>query len=128
MLTLKRTPKPGPHWLDPPDDEFAGNCTQSYTASHTTTELKDNDMEEIREELRQYILTEFLPGESPSNLKDDTPLRTSGILDSVAMLKLVSFIEERCGIEVEAHEAGNENFDSIDGIASFIEAKRSAAR
>jgi acyl carrier protein len=85
-------------------------------------------MEEIREELRQYILTEFLPGESPSNLKDDTPLRTSGILDSVAMLKLVSFIEERCGIEVEAHEAGNENFDSIDGIASFIEAKRSAAR
>ncbi|HEX4137634.1 MAG TPA: acyl carrier protein [Bryobacteraceae bacterium] len=90
--------------------------------------MKDNDMEEIREELRQYILTEFLPGESPSNLKDDTPLRTSGILDSVAMLKLVSFIEERCGIEVEAHEAGNENFDSIDGIASFIEAKRSAAR
>jgi acyl carrier protein len=85
-------------------------------------------MENIREELRQYILVEFLPGEKASNLKDDTPLLTSGILDSVATLKLVSFIEERCGIEVEAHEAGNENFDSIDGIASFIESKQSATR
>jgi acyl carrier protein len=85
-------------------------------------------MDTIKEELRQYILIEFLPGEKPSNLKDDTPLRTSGILDSVATLKLVSFIEERCGIEVEAHETGNDNFDSIDSIASFVEGKQSAMR
>ena len=85
-------------------------------------------MENIREELRQFILEEFLPGEKASNLKDDTPLLTSGILDSVATLRLVSFIEEHCGIEVEAHEVGNDNFDSIESIASFIESKQSATR
>jgi acyl carrier protein len=85
-------------------------------------------MDNAREELRQYILEEFLAGEKSSNLKDDTPLRTSGILDSVATLKLVSFIEERYGIEVEAHEVGNDNFDSIDSIASFIQGKQSATR
>jgi acyl carrier protein len=81
-------------------------------------------MDDIKEELRRYILAEFLPGEKPSNLKDDTPLRTSGILDSVATLKMVTFVEENYGIEVEAHEAGVENFDSIDAIASFVKSKK----
>lgn len=84
-------------------------------------------MSNIKEELRQYILSEFLPGESPANLTDDTPLRTSGILDSVSTLRLVTFVEERYGIEVEAHEAGVENFDRIDTIASFVESKGGAA-
>jgi acyl carrier protein len=56
-------------------------------------------------------------------LRDDTPLRTSGILDSVATLRLVSFVEERYGIEVEAHEASVENFDRIDSIATLIQSK-----
>jgi acyl carrier protein len=81
-------------------------------------------MDNVKEEIRQYLLEEFLPGEKPSNLKDNTPLRTSGILDSVATLKVVTFVEERYGIEVEAHEAGVENFDTIDSIASFVQSKR----
>lgn len=80
----------------------------------------------MKEKIRQFILTEFLLGESPANLRDDTPLRTSGILDSVATLRLVSFIEEQFGIEVEAHEAGVENFDRIEDIAAFVERKRAA--
>jgi acyl carrier protein len=84
-------------------------------------------MDQIKEDLRQYILEEFLPGEKPANLQDDTPLRTSGILDSVATLKTVTFVEERYGIEVEAHEAGVENFDTIDSIAAFVQSKKGAA-
>ena len=80
-------------------------------------------MDNVKEELRQYILSEFLPGEKPSNLKDDTPLRTSGILDSMATLRLVSFVEDRFGIEVQAHEASIDNFDSIDAIAAFVGSK-----
>ena len=51
-------------------------------------------MNQAKEIIRNYILTEYLPGESPANLKDDTPLRTSGILDSMATLALVSFLED----------------------------------
>jgi acyl carrier protein len=83
-------------------------------------------MNNVNEEVRQYILDEFLPGEKPSNLQDDTPLRSSGILDSVATLKVVTFVEEHYGIEVEAHEAGVENFDSIGSIAAFVQSKRQA--
>jgi acyl carrier protein len=81
-------------------------------------------MDAMKEEIRQYILSEFLPGEKASNLRDDTPLRTSGILDSVATLRLVSFVEEHYGIEIEAHEASVENFDNIDSIVSFIKSKK----
>jgi acyl carrier protein len=80
----------------------------------------------MKEKLRQFILAEFLPGESPANLRDDTPLRTSGLLDSMATLRLVSFVEQEFGIEVEAHEAGIENFDRIEDIAAFVERKRAA--
>jgi len=84
-------------------------------------------MDNIKEELRQYILSEFLPGEKASNLRDDTPLRTGGILDSVSTLKVVDFVEERYGITVEAHEASIENFDSLNAIAAFVDSKRVAA-
>jgi len=91
--------------------------------------LESNNMttDNMKEEIRQYILSEFLPGEKPANLHDDTPLRTSGILDSVATLRLVTFVEERFGIQVEAHEASVENFDSINSIAAFIESKKTGA-
>jgi acyl carrier protein len=84
-------------------------------------------MDDPKEAIRQYILAEFLPGESASNLKDDTPLRDSGILDSVATIRMVSFIEEHFGISVEAHEAGGEDFDSISNIAAFVESKKTSA-
>jgi acyl carrier protein len=52
----------------------------------------------ITEPIRNFILQEFLPGERPDALKLDTPLVTGGILDSIATLKLISFLEERFDI------------------------------
>ncbi len=97
------------------------NCCESQT---TYWDLDNTTMDKMNEEIRQYILSEFLPGERASNLKDDTPLRTSGILNSITTLRLVTFVEEHYGIEVEAHEASVENFDSISSIASLIMSKK----
>jgi acyl carrier protein len=80
-------------------------------------------MSDINTTLRTHILSEYLPGESESNLKDDTLLRTSGILDSMATLGLVSFIEERFGIQIDAHETGIEHFDRIEDIVRLIQGK-----
>jgi acyl carrier protein len=82
--------------------------------------------DDIKNRVRQYVLSEFLPGESPANLKDNTPLRSSGVLDSMATLQVVTFVEETFGIEVEAHEAGVENFESLNDIAAFVQQKRGA--
>jgi acyl carrier protein len=81
-------------------------------------------MSTVADTVRHFILANYLPGESPENLRDDTPLRTSGILDSLATLGLVSFLEEQYKIEIEAHETDIDNFDRIEDIEAFVERKR----
>lgn len=83
-------------------------------------------MNEIADTIREFILVKYLPGESPANLRNDMPLRTSGVLDSLATLALIDFIEKRYGIEVKAHETDVDNFDRIDDIVAFVERKRAA--
>ena len=78
---------------------------------------------QVREQIKKYILQEFLPGEDASNLADDTPLSSSGILDSVSTLKLVTYVEQTFGIAVEAHEAASD-FDRIEDIAALVEKKK----
>ena len=82
-------------------------------------------MNEIKQDIRQF-LSEVLPDGKMANVGDDTPLRTSGILDSMGLLRLVGMVEEKFGIEVSAYEAGIENFDRIDDIAAFVQRKRAA--
>jgi acyl carrier protein len=79
---------------------------------------------QIADRIRDFILTKYLPGESPANLRDDTPLRSSGVLDSLATIGLISFLEQEYQIEVEAHETDIDNFDRIEDIAAFVERKR----
>jgi acyl carrier protein len=84
-------------------------------------------MSEMKNTIRNFIVTTYLPGESPENLKDDMPLRTSGILDSMSTLGLVSFLEDTFGITIEAHETGIEHFDRIEDIAALVERKQVGA-
>lgn len=86
------------------------------------------ELDSMKEEIRLYILSAILPGEKPSNLHYDTPLRTIGIVDSTSMLEIVSFVERRYGIDVEAYEASVENFDRIEDIAAFVQRKQGATR
>lgn len=82
------------------------------------------DTQEIKSKLKEYILSEFLPGESADNLGDDTPLRTSGVLDSLSTIKLVSFVEDTFGVEIAAHETGIQDFDRIEDIAALVARKK----
>jgi acyl carrier protein len=83
-------------------------------------------MEDVENTIRSFILNEFLPGEDPDELNDQTPLITGGILDSISTLKLVVFLEEQFGITVEAHEAGVEHLDSIRQIVELVAEKKAA--
>jgi acyl carrier protein len=81
------------------------------------------ERDEIHDKVKTYILSEFLPGEDPDELADDTSLMTSGILDSLATLKLVTFLEEEFDIAVEAHEADADNLDTLELIVALVHNK-----
>jgi len=59
--------------------------------------------QDIKASLKSFILNEYLPGEDPAALTDTTPLMTTGILDSIAVLKVVNFLESEFGITIEPH-------------------------
>jgi acyl carrier protein len=83
-------------------------------------------VEQVKNTIREFILSEYLPGESPANLADETPLRTSGILDSMATLGLVNFLERHYSIMFDAHETGIEHFDRLEDIAALVIRKQAA--
>ncbi len=83
--------------------------------------MEDN----IQQTVKAYILKEFLPGEAPEELTDTTPLITGGILDSLATLKLVAFIEDRYSLTFQAYEVDVEHLNSISDISRLVLSKLS---
>jgi acyl carrier protein len=78
----------------------------------------------VGETVKQYILKEFLPGEDSDQLTETTPLITSGILDSLATLKLSTFLENEFDIQMEAHELDDEHIGSLAAIEQLINSKK----
>jgi len=89
-------------------------------------QLKETPMneQEIKATIKTFILNEFLPGEDPAALTDATPLMTTGILDSIAVLKVVSFLENQFGITIEPHEAVVENLNTLSDMATLVMSKK----
>lgn len=83
-----------------------------------------SDVESVAAAIKDYILREFLPGEDPNELMEDTELITSGVLDSIATIKLVSFLETAFGVEIEAHEADVEYLNRIRDMAELVRRKK----
>lgn len=77
---------------------------------------------------KQYILDRFLQGEDPRNLTPTTPLITGGILDSLGTLELVTFLEERFDVQLEAADVDATRLDTLERIAVLVAAKQGAAR
>jgi len=82
----------------------------------------------IKKPIKDFIMSEFLPGEDPNELTDTTPLISGGILDSIATLKLVLFMEEQFGITFEAHEVSKELLDTLADIARLVASKNPKLR
>lgn len=59
----------------------------------------------------------------PADLDPHMPLFSSGVLDSFAMMDLVSFVEREAGIEVDVKDIRMENFDSIARILAFVDGR-----
>ena len=77
-------------------------------------------MDHVTTIVRQFILSKYLPGESAENLPDDLPLQSSGVLDSLAVLGLITFLEEQFQIELDVYDTTVDRFDAIRDIAATV--------
>jgi len=76
-----------------------------------------------KDQLRDYIFSELARDNHSGNLSDDYSLVENGVIDSMAIVQLLSFIEDSFEISIEDEELIPENFETINAIYSLIQQK-----
>ena len=64
-----------------------------------------------KEKIKEILVESFIDSE---DLNYDTPLISSGVLDSISMLQFIDKLEKVFEISFEAHEIDKDKFDSIN--------------
>lgn len=81
-------------------------------------------MATIQDQVREFIVTNFLFGKPEDDFDADTSFLEGRIIDSTGILELVAFLESTYGFSVEDEELDPENLDSLNRIAAYVERKR----
>ena len=73
-----------------------------------------------KELIRKFILQKIAKKAIQMNVNDQDNLITTGVIDSLAVMQLVAFIEESFSIKVKDEDIVPENFESIEVISAFV--------
>ena len=78
---------------------------------------------DLEQEIRNFVIDNFLFGEENGKLTNDDSLMEQGLIDSTGALELVTFLEGKYRIKIEDDELDPENLDSVNKLAQFIKRK-----
>jgi acyl carrier protein len=81
----------------------------------------------VENQIRGYINQFVLFSDNGIEYDNHDSFLDNGIVDSLAIMDLVLFVEETFGVTIEDHEITPDNFDSVNELAQFIRSKRVAA-
>ena len=80
-------------------------------------------MQATEQDIRQFIIDNFLFGELDTELSNDDSLLDRGIIDSTGVLELVTFLEDKYAMKIQDDELVPQNLDSIKGLVQFVNRK-----
>lgn len=83
--------------------------------------------DDIKANIRDFIVENFLFGDTSQPIEDTTSLIDNGYVDSTGVLELVFHIEQSFGIEIADTDIVPANLDSVDAITAYVEKKRRSA-
>jgi acyl carrier protein len=84
-------------------------------------------MEDLKRVVLDYVVKEYLEEGDDREIKEDTRLISSGIVDSFSMVSLKVFLEKKCGIRIPDEEASPAAFDTVDDIVALVKRIREGA-
>lgn len=76
--------------------------------------------------IEQFLLAEIAADSGKLSLDPEEDLLGQGIIDSLGILKLVTFLEDDHGIKVMDEEVVPENFQSLNSVVRFVEQKKAS--
>lgn len=74
------------------------------------------------EVIKQFVVEEFLPDVTTRELDAGHDLLTRGVIDSLGLLKLIAWIEDRFGVTIGDTDLDPDNFRSVAAVDSFVAA------
>jgi len=77
-------------------------------------------MDELHKTVLEYVKKEYLDEDSDTEIDVDSPLISSGIVDSFSMVSLKTFLEKKYKISIPDAKATPEAFDSVTKIAKLV--------
>jgi acyl carrier protein len=77
----------------------------------------------IEDRIKNYIAKNLLFSNNGFSYDDNASFLDEGIVDSVGVMELVSFVEEDFHVKVEDLDITPDNFDSVSKIAAYIRRK-----
>jgi acyl carrier protein len=80
---------------------------------------------EIIKRVRDFVQENFLYMHSNFHLADDDRLLDKGVIDSMSIVEMISFVEREFGVNAMEEEISDANFGSLAGIARFVSEKQS---
>ena len=81
------------------------------------------DTNAIEQNIRQFIVNNFLFGVDDGSLKREDSFLQNGVIDSTGVLELVGYLEQSFKIDVSDHELVAANLDSIQRVAAYVSRK-----
>jgi len=76
----------------------------------------------MKDMILDYIRKEYLDEEDAESMEldENTPLISSGIVDSFSMVSLKRFLERKCSISIPDDQATPEAFDTVSRIMELV--------
>lgn len=74
----------------------------------------------IRMELKKFIIDNYLLGSAKAKLADDDSFLGMGIIDSIGVIELATYIQKRFDIKLAVAEIVPENLDTLNNLVTFI--------
>ena len=81
--------------------------------------------EHVRAQLLDFVVANFLFGDTSRAPGDDESLVEGGIIDSTGVMELIEFLESELGIEVSDDDTVPSNLDTIGNLTRFVLRKQS---
>lgn len=82
----------------------------------------------VKDSIRTFVVGDILEDQDFEDLTDSTPLITTAVLDSIAVLKLVLFLEEEFSIGVDPAQIDAEHLDTVDLMAELVRSSLESQR
>lgn len=77
----------------------------------------------VKDQIREFVLENLASVKGITSFRDDENLMENGVIDSLGIFRLVSFLEESFGVRVGDEEINPENLKSVDSIEQLLISK-----